>query len=149
MVGSVKTEAAWALPLGVQAARKPQPSATASFSEALEKMKTGRVDTRGAKSEEEKKISVVSRTMSDGSTVVMVMLGTKIVAERKFGGSAKGEKDAKLVDMKTEVVGKLGEKGCTLEKTSEALATAADVQSAVANAISAALGNAGFFVAMQ
>jgi hypothetical protein len=149
MVGSVKTEATWASSLGVQAAGKPDTSATAAFSKVLDQMKTDRISTSDAKSEDEKKISVVSRTMSDGSTVVMVMLGMKIVAERKFGGSAKGEKDAKLVDMKTDVVGKLGEKGCTLEKTSAALATAADAQSAVANAISAALGSAGFFVAMQ
>ena len=149
MVGSVKTEASWASLPGVQADKKSEPSATDSFSAALEKMRMGRVDASSAKSEEEKKISVVSRTMSDGSTVVMVMLGTKIVAERKFGGSAKAQKDAKLVDMKTEVVGKLGEKGCTLEKTADALAAAGDAQGAVASASGVILGNAGFFVTMQ
>lgn len=107
MVNAV--DSLWSTTAGSQAVEKKKSATQLSFSKVLNDMKMGKVDTSDIP-EDQKTLSVVTRTMSDGSTVVVVMVGDKIVSERKFGGSAKPQKDPTLVDTHTEIIGKLGQK---------------------------------------
>lgn len=89
-------------------------SAKEDFSKILNEMRTGQIDKKELEKETQdgkKDLSVVTRTMSDGSTVVIVMLGNKILSERKFGGDPNGNKDARLVDTNTQMIGKIGSDG--------------------------------------
>lgn len=107
MVNAV--DSLWSATAGSQAAAKKKSATQLSFSKVLDEMKMGKIDTSDIPADQQT-LSVVTRTMSDGSTVVLVMVGDKIVSERKFGGSAKPQKDATLVDMHTEIIGKLDPK---------------------------------------
>jgi hypothetical protein len=107
MVNSV--DSLWSATAGSQAVTKKKSATQLSFSKVLNDMKMGKIDTSDIP-EDQKTLSVVTRTMSDGSTVVIVMVGDKIVSERKFGGSAKPQKDPTLVDTHTEIIGKLDQK---------------------------------------
>jgi len=107
MVNAV--DSLWSSTTGSQAAAKKKSATQLSFSKVLNDMKMGKIDTSDIPADQQT-LSVVTRTMSDGSTVVLVMVGDKIVSERKFGGSAKPQKDPTLVDTHTQIIGKLDPK---------------------------------------
>ena len=75
MVNAV--DSLWSTTTGSQAVAKKKSATQLSFSKVLNDMKMGKIDTSDIP-EDQKTLSVVTRTMSDGSTVVVVMVGDKM-----------------------------------------------------------------------
>ena len=83
-----------------------------SFAKVLEQCKTGKLDEDEIKGQEGDTVSTVTQTMSDGSVLIMVLVGTKVVSEHKCGGSGnENQKKAVLLDTKTSIIGKIGKDG--------------------------------------
>lgn len=94
------------------ASRAKSQKTVSSFAKALERCKTGKLDEDEIKGQEGETVSTVTQTMSDGSVMIMVLVGTKVVSEHKCGGSgSENPKDAVLVDTKTSIIGKIGKDG--------------------------------------
>ncbi len=117
MANTINNNFLWATSLAGTATQTKTSNSSSvkdDFSKILNEMRTGQIDKKELEKETQdgkKDLSVVTRTMSDGSTVVIVMLGNKILSERKFGGDPNGNKNAKLVDTNTQTIGKIGSDG--------------------------------------
>ncbi len=106
----VSTGAGYASAVSLTATK---PDAASSFAKMLERMRTGKIDTDEITGKPGAVVTSVTQTMSDGSINVLILVDGKVVAEHKYAGAktADGEKSAKLLDTKTQVLGKIGADG--------------------------------------
>ena len=105
----VSTGAGYASAVSLTATK---PDAASSFAKMLERMRTGKIDTDEITGKPGAVVTSITQTMSDGSINVLILVDGKVVAEHKYAGAktADGE-NAKLLDTKTQTLGKIGADG--------------------------------------